>query len=129
VSDQKRPHLFIQEQLPPPEPRIYESGGGGGVYPRTDYKVHANKIYREAAELGAMFAKLGDTTSSEKIYFRVEFPEKLNMWSGKGEELEEKIHAQIVGSPAKNVGHVSTNKQSFNCCWNSSNGIAKAKRA
>lgn len=113
-KNHKRPHLFIKEKLPDPTPRVYETGGGGGTYPRTDYQKHAKKIYKEAAQLKAIFASLEDNTPSDKVYYRVELPPKESMWSGTGTEIEENIHAQIVGSPAKNVGHFSSTKKSFN---------------
>lgn len=109
----KKPHLLINEALPAPTARVYEVKGGAGTYPRTDYAQHAGKIYKEAAQLNAFFAKVKDSTLSDKVFFKIQTPEDVNLWTGKGSEIEKKIHAEIVGSPAKNIGYVSTNKSSF----------------
>lgn len=114
MSTTKKPHLLINEILPTPAARIYETKGGGGTYPRTDYAQHASKIYKEAAHLNAFFAKVNENTVSEKVFFKIETPDDISLWSGKGTEIEKKIHAEIIGSPAKNIGYVSTNKSSFN---------------
>lgn len=111
-----RPHIIItNEAIPQATDRVYQSGGGGGTYQRASYQIHATKIYKEASELKAIFAKSAVSTDPrEKVYFRVELPEKdFSVWSGDGTTLEEKIHAKIVGSPEKNVAHVSTNLESF----------------
>lgn len=113
----KKPHLFIREKLPEPAPRVYEVAGGGGTYPREDYKKHANKIFKEASQLRAVFAKLETEGLPEKVYFRAELPKDFSTWSGKGTDLEKNTHSKIVGSPEKNVGYLSTTKASFDLLY------------
>lgn len=111
-----RPHIEIsQEAVPHPTDRIYPPGGGGGTYPRSSYQTHASKIYMEAVKLKTIFSKSTlNQDPQDKVYFRVELPSKgYSVWSGDGAELEEKIHANIVGSPEKNIAHLSTNLESF----------------
>lgn len=109
----KRPHLFIVEQLPKPLDREYKVSGGGGTYPRSSYQNHANLIYKEAADLKKEFAHLEEFNKVNKRYYRVELPDKQSAWSGNGKNVEDNIHATIVGSPEKNIAHVSTNAASF----------------
>lgn len=109
----KRPHLFITEQLPLQKDREFTNAGGGGTYLRTSYQQHANKIYEEAALLKQEFEQATELNKISKRYFRVELPEEQTAWSSAGKKLEKDILANIVGSPEKNIAHVSTNISSF----------------
>lgn len=112
MSANNRPHIVVRELYNPPEIRTF-SGGGGGAYQRTQVARHANKIYREAEILKQAITSATENLGLRKVHYRVELPNEINAWTTQGTKVEENIHAQIVGSPAPNVAHVSTSPQSF----------------
>jgi hypothetical protein len=113
VTANERPHILLREHAPP-EQREYTGGGGGGTYPRTSYAEHASKVFKQAAELRAMFAKLNPGGPAiDRGYFRIEMPPDVSIKGTDGRKLEENTHTEIVGAPTGNVGHVSTTPESF----------------
>jgi subtilisin family serine protease len=112
MSDESRPHLKLSEHKPL-EDRTF-SGGGGGTYQRTGFKKHANKIFREAQILNQFFEKSIDHDTIKKRYFRIELPEETNILaSSEGKKISDTILGNLVGAPAKNIGHFSTLETSF----------------
>lgn len=111
MSDE-RPHILLREPLPP-KVREYP-GGGGGTYPRTSYAQHASKVFKQAEELRAMFARLRPNGGDlDREYFRLELPNDLKVTGSNGQKIEGTVHGSIVGAPAGNVGHFSTTAESF----------------
>jgi len=112
MSDESRPHLKLSEHKPL-EDRIF-SGGGGGSYQRTEYKQHANRIFKEAQILNQFFEKSVDHETIKKRYFRIELPEETNILaSSEGKKISDTVLGNLVGAPAKNIGHFSTLETSF----------------
>src|SRR3990167_10026758 len=112
MSDKSRPHLKLSEHKPI-EDRIFP-GGGGGTYQRTEYKQHANKIFREAQILNQFFEKSVDIETTKKRYFRIELPKDSNiLTSSEGKKISDTVSGNLVGAPAKNIGHFSTLETSF----------------
>ncbi|MDX1901852.1 MAG: S8 family peptidase [Gammaproteobacteria bacterium] len=112
MSDESRPHLKLKEHKPL-EDRTF-SGGGGGTYQRTEYKQHANKIFKEAQILSQFFEKSMDHETTKKRYFRIELPEETNILaSSEGKKISDAVLGNLVGAPAKNIGHFSTIETSF----------------
>lgn len=112
MSDESRPHLKISEHKPL-EDRVF-SGGGGGSYQRTEYKQHANKIFKEAQILNQFFEKSVDHETIKKRYFRIELPKETNILaSSEGKKISDTVLGSLVGAPAKNIGHFSTLETSF----------------
>lgn len=106
-----RPHIVL-ERLKKRELRTY-SAGGGGTYPRTDYKRHANKIFKQAGQFAQEISKRAENNPADRVYFRVALPKDISAWSTKGQTVIENLHSEIVASPSKNVTHVSTRSRSF----------------
>ena len=113
MNNTNRPHIIIVNEPPAPSVRTYDGGGGGGTYPRTDFQRHASKIFSEAQSLkAALDAIVPDQRS--KIYYRVEIPKDFgNIWTSKGQKLEDDLHGEIIGAPAPHVGHMSSRAESF----------------
>jgi hypothetical protein len=110
----RRPHIFIKDEPPAHEVRTYSGGGGGGTYPRTNYKKHASKVSKEAHELKAIFSKTNDS-SIPNVYFKIELPEDHTVsTTSAGEKLEENFRGRIIGSPKENIAHLSATKEAFN---------------
>jgi len=88
----ERPHILLREHAPP-ETRQY-SGGGGGTYPRTSYEQHATKVFNQAADLRAMFAKVNPGGPDiDRGYFRIELPRgPFDCWRGRSKARNE--HSQ-----------------------------------
>jgi hypothetical protein len=106
-----RPHILIKDEPAAPVKREYD-GGGGGTYPRNSYQQHAAKILAEADRLSAIFGGVRDRDISKR-YFKVEIPEDQKVSTSTGKVLENNLHSSIVGSPASNIAHVCTTKESF----------------
>ncbi len=113
MNENLRPHLKISEHKSI-EDRTYESGGGGGTYPRNDYARHSKKLFKEAQVLKAIFAKQKDKELTQRRYFRVQFPKEKNMWTSDGQKLSQNIQGSLVGTESKQIGHFSTLDRSFN---------------
>ncbi len=112
MNSGERPHILLREH-PPPTDREY-AGGGGGTYPRTSYERHARKIFKQAEQLRAMFAKLHPAgLEIGKGYFRLELPSSQSITGSGGRRIEDDIHSSIVGSPNVNIGHFSASAESF----------------
>lgn len=112
TSDESRPHLKLSEHKPL-EDRTF-SGGGGATYQRTEYKRHANKIFREAQILSRFFEQSVDHNTTNKRYFRIELPEEANiLTASEGRKISDAVLGNLVGAPTKNTGHFSTLESSF----------------
>ena len=98
----RRPHLFISEQLPTPLNREYDIKGGSGTFPRDSYQKHANKIYHEASVLKQQFEQIAEFNESTKRYFRVELPEEQATWTGIGKILK-KIFTPILSDSQRKM--------------------------
>ena len=112
MSETLRPHLKLEE-IRSITDRIYPAGGGGGTYPREDYRRHAGKIFRHTQKLKESFENTEDQNLTRKRYIRVELPKESNVHAGEGETLSKNILGELVGAPKKNVGHFSTNENSL----------------
>lgn len=110
---EERPHLLIEEPAHT-APRTYPSGGGGGPYPRSDYALHAAKVYREAQTLEPYFRQRSDANATDRRYFRVELPADQSVWTSTGAKLTEALKADIVGAPSKTAGHLSSTGAALN---------------
>jgi hypothetical protein len=106
-----RPHIFIKNEPTPPIKREYD-GGGGGTYVRQSYKQHAVKVQAEAHKLRAIFANSKDSNISKR-YYKVELPKDQKVATSTGKVLEKNLYSTIIGSPASNIAHVSSNLDSF----------------
>lgn len=112
MSDKQRPHLKLTEHKPI-EDRVF-SGGGGGAFKRSEYKQHANKIFREAQELKSLLDSSIDNAATQRRYFRIQLPEETNILSSsEGKKISTNILGNLVGAPSKNIGHFSTLASSF----------------
>jgi subtilisin family serine protease len=105
-----RPHIIIKDEPAAPVKREYT--GGGASFPRADYNQHASKVTKEANELRALFSKSADSNTS-KVYLKIELPADYKAEGSKGKIISDNLRAEIVGSPAENVAHISTNRKSF----------------
>lgn len=144
-----RPHIIITKEPASPIKREYKNGGGGGTYPRTNYRDHAAKVYKEIDQLKAIFAESKDIGTS-KVYYRVEIPDgyefsnsegkilekKYNVSSSDGKSLEKNLRSTIVGAPSDKVAHMSASKDSFDDLMaelssygNTPNNVGKSKFA
>lgn len=111
MSNDFRPHLKISEHKPIIDRKF--KGGGGGSYKRTEHASHAKKIFKEAQELQKIFEETLDKKIIKHRYFRVELPDPMNVLTSSGRKLSEAVLADLVGSPANNIGHFSTLESSF----------------
>ena len=108
-----RPHIIITKEPASPIKREYNNGGGGGTYPRANYRDHAVKVYKEIDQLKAIFSESKDIGTS-KVYYRVELPEGYKISTSEGKQLEKNIRSNIVGASSEKVAHMSNTKDSFN---------------
>jgi len=110
-ENQLRPHIVIKDEPAPPVKREYPPGGS--TYKRDDYGAHAKSVSTEAKNLKAIFAKSKDSSSTNKVFFRLELPEDQKVETSNGKQVSDKMRVEIIGSPKENVAHVSANKDSF----------------
>lgn len=108
-----RPHISLNGENHSPQVREY-NGGGGGTYKRTSYSLHAKQIFTEAQQLQSVIQDISSKVDIKKVYYRVEVPSDISMWSGAGEKISDNLHAEIVASPSRHVGHLSSPINSFN---------------
>lgn len=113
MSNDLRPHLKLKE-IRSVENRTYDVGGGGGTYPRNDYRRHANNIFKQTQQLKRAIEQAKDGNLTTKRYFRVELPDDKSILRSEGGKLSQNILGNLVGAPQKTVGHFSTIKNSLN---------------
>lgn len=113
MTDTRRPHIVVTNEPPAATVREYPGGGGGFKREPTTLGDHSRRISTEAAQLRAFFANQRDLPNTSHRYFRIELPEGQTVMGAVEETIREKLHAEIVSSPAKNIAHISTLPTAF----------------